>query len=56
MPDIILRLHPFADRDHAEKVATSLKEAGTVNYIDASSGDTVNVTVGDVTVEDSANA
>ena len=50
MPDITLRLHPFADAEHAEAVAEDIKKAGSIQFVDAE-GATVNVSVGDVTVE-----
>jgi hypothetical protein len=53
--DILIRLKNFESRDAAEKVANAIGDAGGIAYIDKSSGDTVNVTVGDVTVDDSTN-
>lgn len=50
MKDVVIRLHPFDDKS-AEQTAGSIRAAGEVSYTDAS-GSTVNVTVGDVTVED----
>jgi hypothetical protein len=50
MKRILLVLHPFAD-DQAATVLDDIKNAGTINYTDAS-GATVNVTVGDVSVQD----
>jgi hypothetical protein len=52
MPDVILRLHSFGDMQDATRTADDIRAAGSVNYTDAS-GSTVNVTVGDVTVENS---
>ncbi|HWI67419.1 MAG TPA: hypothetical protein VNS88_03435 [Nitrospiraceae bacterium] len=52
MPDITLRLHPFADMDHATSVADDIRNAGEIQFVDAN-GATVNVNVGDVTVTDS---
>jgi hypothetical protein len=51
MPDVLLRLHPFADMEHATKVADDIRNQGTVQYVDAE-GSTVEVNVGDITVED----
>jgi hypothetical protein len=50
MPDVILRLHSFGSSEDAARVADTIKNRGEVSYVD-DSGDTVNVTVGDVTVE-----
>jgi hypothetical protein len=50
MSDVVIRLHKFADRERADQVAEDIKNAGDITYTDAS-GSTVNVTVGDVTVE-----
>ncbi len=51
MPEVRLTLHRFDSLEQATKVADDIREAGSVNYIDASSGDVVNLTIGDVTVE-----
>jgi hypothetical protein len=48
--DITIKLHPFTD-DTAYRAADDIRAAGTISYTD-NSGSTVNVTVGDVTVED----
>jgi hypothetical protein len=50
MPDILIRLHPFADLEHATTVADDIREAGKIRYINAENAD-VEVNVGDVTVE-----
>jgi hypothetical protein len=50
MPNVTLRLHRFDTMEDATKVADDIRAAGEVKYTDAS-GSTVNVTVGDVTVE-----
>jgi hypothetical protein len=46
---IILTLHPFGSEE-AARVADDIRNKGEVSYVD-NSGSTVNVTVGDVTVE-----
>ena len=51
MPDVLVRLRNFESREAAEKTAALINEAGGITYVDKSSGDEVNVTVGDVTVE-----
>jgi hypothetical protein len=51
MTDILIRLKNFEDKDAAQKVVDSIEEAGGILFIDKSTGDEVNVTVGDVTVE-----
>jgi uncharacterized cupin superfamily protein len=48
--DVKLTLHRFEEMEEAAKVADDIRAAGSVSYTDAS-GSTVNVTVGDVTVE-----
>lgn len=50
MPDVSIRLHPFANMERAVKVAEDIRNSGTVKYIDAE-GSEVTVNVGDVTVE-----
>jgi hypothetical protein len=50
MKEVILRLHKFGSEEDAVRVADDIRLAGEVSYTDAS-GSTVNVTVGDVTVE-----
>jgi len=50
MSEVVIRLQKFADRERADQVADEIKNAGDISYTDAS-GSTVNVTVGDVTVE-----
>jgi len=50
MPDVILRLHKFGDMADATRVADDIRNSGEVSYVDAD-GSTVNVTVGDVTIE-----
>jgi hypothetical protein len=47
---VILKLHAFDSMEDATRVADDIRNAGTVSYTD-NSGSTVNVTVGDVTVE-----
>ncbi len=54
MASILVRLHKFESEEDAQKTADGIRNAGGLNYIDASSGDVVNVTVGDVTVENNA--
>jgi hypothetical protein len=56
MPNVTLRLqlHRFDTMEDATKVADDIRTAGEVNYTDAT-GSTVNVTVGDVTVEGDAS-
>lgn len=44
-------LHKFDDKESADKAAADIRAAGSINYTDAS-GSTVNVTVGDVSVEE----
>jgi len=50
MASVLIRLHQFDSLDDATRVADEISTAGTVQYTD-NSGSTVNVTVGDVTVE-----
>lgn len=50
MPSILLRLHPFADMEHATQVADDIREAGSVKFVNAEGAD-VSVNVGDVTIE-----
>lgn len=50
MKKVLLALHPFTD-EKAQTVADDIRNRGDIYYTDAS-GSTVNVTVGDVTVED----
>jgi hypothetical protein len=50
MPDVTLRLHRFDALEDAVKVADDIRAAGEIKYTDAS-GSTVNVSVGEVTVE-----
>jgi hypothetical protein len=52
MATVSLKLHPFDDMEKATKVADDIRNRGEVSYVDAS-GSTVNVTVGDVTVDNS---
>lgn len=52
LASIVLRLHPFGSPEEAARVADDIRLAGSVSYAD-NSGSTVNVTVGDVTVENS---
>lgn len=52
MHSILLRLHPFADDEHASQVANDIREAGEVKFVNAE-GAEVSVNVGDVTVEQS---
>lgn len=53
MPDVTLKLHPFNSMEDATRVADDIRNSGEISYTDAS-GSTVNVTVGDVTVEASS--
>ena len=48
--EVVVKLHPFNDAADANRVADDIKNRGTVSYTD-NSGSTVNVEVGDVTVE-----
>lgn len=50
MPEVLVRLHAFESLEDAARAADDIRNSGTVNYTDAS-GSTVNVTVGDVSVE-----
>jgi hypothetical protein len=50
MPNVKLTLHQFDDMEKATQTADDIRNAGTVSYTD-NSGSTVNVSVGDVTVE-----
>lgn len=50
MADVVVRLHSFASNEDAVKTAEDIRQAGTMNYKSTEGGD-VNVTVGDVTVE-----
>lgn len=49
MADVLVRLKNFENAEAAEMTAEAIRNAGGINYI--SGDDTVNVTVGDVTVE-----
>ena len=51
MTDVLVRLKNFESLESATKTADAIANAGGISYVDESSGDTVNVTVGDVTVE-----
>ena len=51
MPNVLLRLQPFADGEHANAVANDIRAAGEVKFVDAE-GAEVTVNVGDVTVEE----
>jgi hypothetical protein len=51
MQSVLLRLHPFADEEHANSVANDIRAAGEVKFVDAD-GAEVTVNVGDVTVEE----
>lgn len=50
MPEVLVKLHTFANLENAVRTADDIRNSGTVNYTDAS-GSTVNVTVGDVSVD-----
>lgn len=50
MADVLVRLQKFIDEEAAEQTANDIRNAGDIHYTDAS-GAEVNVTVGDVTVE-----
>jgi len=50
MAAVNVELGPFDDLEKAAKVADDIRNLGSISYTDAS-GSTVNVTVGDVTVE-----
>jgi len=51
MATVNLQLHRFESLTDAVRVADDIRNSGTVSYTDAS-GSTVNVSVGEVTVED----
>jgi hypothetical protein len=48
---VLVRLKNFESLEAATKIADAIGAAGGITYVDASSGDEVNVTVGDVTVD-----
>jgi hypothetical protein len=50
MPEVKLTLHRYDDLEQAMRVADDIRNSGSVSYTD-NSGSTVNVTVGDVSVE-----
>ena len=50
MAEVRISLHQFDDLEQAMKTADDIRNSGSVSYTD-NSGSTVNVTVGDVTVE-----
>lgn len=50
MADVLVRLKNFESTEAAQATADAIGQSGGINYTD-SSGSTVNVTVGDVTVE-----
>jgi hypothetical protein len=49
MADVLVRLRNFEDAEAAEMTAEAIRNAGGITYLDGD--DTVNVTVGNVTVE-----
>jgi len=51
MADVLIRLKNFENMEAATKTADAIGEAGGITYVDQSTNETVNVTVGDVTVE-----
>lgn len=51
MADVLIRLKSFESADAAEKTAKAIQDAGGITYVDKSTNETVNVTVGDVTVD-----
>lgn len=51
MANVNIGLHRFENLQAATQTADDIRAAGSVSYVDAE-GATVNVTVGDVTVED----
>ncbi|HWI67247.1 MAG TPA: hypothetical protein VNS88_02510 [Nitrospiraceae bacterium] len=50
MAEVLIRLQKFLEPEDAQKAADEIRNVGSLNYINAS-GDTVNLTVGNVTVE-----
>jgi hypothetical protein len=52
MADVRITLRSFESLEKAAKVADDIRAAGSIEYTNAS-GSTVNVTVGDVTVDNS---
>jgi hypothetical protein len=50
MPEVKLTLHQFDDLEQATRTADDIRNTGTVSYTD-NTGATVNVSVGDVTVD-----
>ena len=52
MADVLVRLKNFESEEAAQAMADAIGQAGGINYTDAS-GSTVNVTVGNVSVENS---
>jgi hypothetical protein len=50
MPSVLVRLRNLESPEAAEQLAEDIRQSGGINYTDAS-GATVNVTVGDVSVE-----
>lgn len=51
MASVLVRLKNFESTEAASKTAEAIMNAGGINYVDQSTNETVNVTVGDVTVE-----
>lgn len=51
MADVLVRLKNFESPEAAEKTANAIRDAGGITYVDQSTNETTNVTVGDVTVE-----
>jgi len=51
MADVLVRLKNFESPEAAENTAKAIGDAGGITYVDQSTNETVNVTVGDVTVE-----
>lgn len=51
MPEVIMKLHKLASSEDAARVVDDIRNSGEISYVDAS-GSTVNVTVGDVSVEE----
>lgn len=50
MPHVILKLQKFEDLGDATRAADDIRNRGEISYVD-NSGSTVNLTVGDVTVD-----
>lgn len=52
MPSVLVQIRNLENVEAAEKLAEAIRNAGGISYTAVDTGDDVNITVGDVTVED----